>query len=285
MTIVYVDGVFLLNFCINYLLLLCSARLGGFVIARRRLALGAAVGGLYAVLVFLPPLEFLLHPLCKIGAAVVMVLVSFGASRRLLRPTLILFAVSFGLGGAVYGVSYFGGRGLTLQNGVFYSYGDIRLLALAGALCYGVFSFLLRRTADATSRQVLPAVLRIGDKTIGLRALVDTGNHLVDPATNRPVLVVDGAAFSGLLEEFSPSRQELENPVETMATLARRGGAHRYRLLPYQAVGVDGGMLLAVRLDSAKIGGERYENMLAALSPTPVSDGGEYQALVGSGVS
>ena len=283
MQIVYLDGVFLLNAAVNYLLLLCSARVGGQVISRVRMGFGAAVGGVYAALVFFPRLGFLLHPAWKLAVAAGMVLIAFGASARLLRLGLIFSAVSFGLGGAVFGISMLGGRGLGLERGVFYSAIDLRTVILAAAVCYALFCLVLRRSGSAVRQEILPAVLRIGDKTLGLRALVDTGSHLVDPLTNRPVLVLDGALLAGFLGGEGLSNEALARPVETLELLGQRGGAHRYRLLPYQAVGVADGLLLTVRLDSVKIGAERYEDMLAALSPTPVSDGGDYQALVGVG--
>ena len=284
MQIVYLDGVFLLNAAVNYLLLLCTARVGGQMISRVRMGLGAAVGGVYAALVFFPNLAFLLHPAWKLAVAAGMVLLAFGSSQKLLRLGLIFCAVSFGLGGAVFGISMLGGRGLGLERGVFYSSIDLRTVILAAAVCYALFCLVLRRSGQsATRREILPAMLRIGDKTLGLRALVDTGSHLVDPLTNRPVLVLDGALLAEFLGGERLSSEALAQPVETLELLSRRGGAHRYRLLPYQAVGVENGMLLAVRLDSVRIGAERYDNMLAALSPTPVSDGGDYHALVGAG--
>ena len=41
------------------------------------------------------------------------------------------------------------------------------------------------------------------------------------------------------------------------------------------------GMLLALRLDDARVGAEDYGGILVALSPNPVSDGGGYSALIG----
>ena len=73
MTVVYIDSLFLLNFIVDYLLLLATAKLAGEVICRPRLALGAAVGALYASAVFFPGMGFLTHPLCKLSAAIVMV--------------------------------------------------------------------------------------------------------------------------------------------------------------------------------------------------------------------
>ena len=69
MTVVYLDEVFLLNGIIDYLLLLCAARLAGEPLRRPRMALAAALGGLYAAAVFLPEWAFLGHPACKLAAA------------------------------------------------------------------------------------------------------------------------------------------------------------------------------------------------------------------------
>ena len=64
MTVIYIDTLFLLNALVDYLLLLAAARLAGEPLRRIRFALGAALGGAYAVAIFLPGLFFLSHPLC-----------------------------------------------------------------------------------------------------------------------------------------------------------------------------------------------------------------------------
>ena len=42
------------------------------------------------------------------------------------------------------------------------------------------------------------------------------------------------------------------------------------------------GLLLALRVDRAALGGVDRGPLLVALSPTPVSDGGAYRVLVGA---
>jgi stage II sporulation protein GA (sporulation sigma-E factor processing peptidase) len=64
--------------------------------------------------------------------------------------------------------------------------------------------------------------------------------------------------------------------------LAKEANGIKFRLLPYRAVGVDCGMLLAVRMDRILVTGEVLHNQLVALSPTPLSDGGGYSVLIGS---
>ena len=53
----------------------------------------------------------------------------------------------------------------------------------------------------------------------------------------------------------------------------------RFRLIPYHAVGVAGGLLLAVRSDWTEVAGERYAGLPVALSPTELGTG--YSALWG----
>ena len=91
MTVIYVDTLFLLNALVDYLLLLCAARLAGEPLKRLRFALGAVLGGGYAVAIFLPGLGFLERPACRLSAAVLMVLAAFWGSRRLGRQVLIFF--------------------------------------------------------------------------------------------------------------------------------------------------------------------------------------------------
>lgn len=111
MTVVYIDVLFLLNLTVDYLLLLASARITGEVISRIRLALGALLGAAYAAILFLPGCQWLAHPLCKICSAVLMVLIGFGRSPRLLRLLLVFFGASAALGGVVLALQLLGAGG------------------------------------------------------------------------------------------------------------------------------------------------------------------------------
>ena len=285
MTVVYINALFLLNFVVDYLLLLCAGRLAGEVLHRGRLALGAALAGAYAAAVFLPGMGFLLHPLCKLAAAVLALLIGYGGSRRLLRVTLVFFAVSAAFAGGILALELLGGRGLTLENGVFSSAMDLRLILLSAAGCYVVITLLFQRSARHTAarQELVPAVLTLDGRRVALTALVDTGNTLTDPATGRPVMVAEGEKVAGLFPSGqAPDEADLRDPVAALERLSQAGFLGRCRLLPYQAVGVECGMLLSLRLDGARVGREDYGTLLVALSPNRLSDGGGYSALIGT---
>ena len=148
-----------------------------------------------------------------------------------------------------------------------------------------LITLLFQRTArhSGLRRELVPAVLTLEGRRVALTALVDTGNTLTDPATGRPVMVAEGEKVGALFPDGqAPAPEELRRPVEALERLGRQGWQGRCRLLPYQAVGVECGMLLALRLDGARVGTEDYGKLLLALSPTRLTDGGGYHALIGT---
>lgn len=278
MTVVYIDGVFLLNTLLNYLLLLATAKVVGEPLRRWRMGLGAVLGGGYAVAVFLPGLDFLAGNVWKLLVAVLMILLALGYARRLLRVTLVFFALACALGGGVMVIGLLGGQGLGLQQGVYYSVMDLKTLLLSAAVCYALLTLVFQRSASHDSRELVPAVLYLGEGRVQLTALVDTGNTLTDPVTGMGVMVVEGTCLLPLLPELKGV--DLTNPVGALEQLAGRG--QPFRLLPYQAVGTTCGMLLAIRMDRVQVGTQNRGSILVALSPNGLSDGGGYHALIGA---
>lgn len=276
MTVVYIDLLFLLNLTANYLLLLGAGRLSGAVLKRWRIALGGAAGALYAVLLFIPGLAWLAAWPCKLVSGVLMPLIAYGGERALLRVTLLFFAASAGLAGLVLAAELLGGTGLTLENGVLYSEFDLRLLLLLFVVCYFAMSLLFRRIGSHSRRELVELRIVIGARTAAVTALLDSGHTLTDPVTNRPVVVADASCILPLL----PERVDPFQPVESVKR-CRMAGLSGARLIPYRAVGVDCGMLLAVRAAGVTAGERELGALLIALSPTPVDDGGGYQALIG----
>ena len=109
MDIIYIDRLFFLNLALDYLIVLCSARLCGIRLRRLRYALSAVFGALYAVLSILPALGFLTLAPVKLMCGALMALIAYGGEEKPCRCCLVFFAVSALFGGAVWAIS--------LQNG------------------------------------------------------------------------------------------------------------------------------------------------------------------------
>ena len=277
---VYLDELFALNTALNYLLLAGSARLGGGALRRRRLLAAAALGGVYAAAALVPELRFLRTGGMKAAAAALMLLTAFGASVRTVRLGALFLALAFCLGGAAFlCVQALGGGVLLLPSGAYYPVSTAGLLALAGCgylVAYTVFS----RLAEHGGGEITPLYLCANGHTAALRALRDTGNTLRDPITNERVLVTDLRAAQTLLPEAALSAERLARPDALLTELSALYPQLRFRLIPYRAVGTQAGLLLALRCAVTDRQGKRRD-VMAAFSPTPVSDGGNFNALTG----
>lgn len=261
--VVYLDTLVLLNLLLDYLLLLLTGRIAGAALKRWRLLLGALLGGLYAGAIFWPGWPFLAHPLVRLGTGVLMVLIAYGSERRLPRLIILFFALSAALAGGLYALELLGIR-ITL---------DIRYILLFAVGAYCLLSLAGRKLARHGPRELRPVVVTLDGRRARLTALVDSGNTLTDPMTGKGVMVAEGRRLAPLL----PPEADFDRPCQCFPALRE---PRRFRLLPYRAVGVDQGLLLAVRADSVSVAGRDLGPRLVALSPTPVSDGGGYDALV-----
>ena len=276
---VYADEAFLLNGAVDYLLLICAAKLGGGRIARLRLLAAALFGGLYAAAALFAPLGVLQGLPMKLVSLVIMLLIAFGAGRQTLRTGLLfLAAVCAFAGAAVLAAQLFGTGVLVLPGGTFYAVSVLGLLLLAGLLymlCYTVFSCTAQHGGEIRTMTLL-----YGGNRVPVRALHDTGCTLRDPMTGERVLVAEADALRALLPDASITPAALADPAELLLRLKTRAPALPARLLSYKCVGTQAGRFLCLRCEIQVRPGVR-KRCLAAFSPTPVSDGGNYDALIG----
>ena len=83
-----------------------------------------------------------------------------------------------------------------------------------------------------------------------------------------------------LLPELGLTRAQFRAPGALALRLGTERPELRTRLIPYRSVGTEGGLLLALRLDQITRDGKPSPLRLVAFSPTELSDGGSYEALV-----
>ncbi len=266
MDIIYIDRLFFLNLALDYLLILCSARLCGIKLRRLRYALSAVFGASYAALSVFPELSFLLLAPVKLICGALMALIAYGGEERLARCCLVFFAVSALFGGAVWAISLQNGE--SPGNGAYISV-SFPVLVISFALIYAVLSAVFRRSVKSADISVSDAEVTLMGKNTSLRCLHDSGNALFDPVSGDTVLIAPAnklsALFPGLEAELSSS--------DCTKILAEPTLSGRLRLIPYSAVGTDSGMLAAFRPDIIVIDGKIRDDIIVAISPTPV--GGE----------
>ena len=252
----YIDLVILLNFLTDLLLLLGTNRLMGFPSRLKQLIPAALLGALYSAACMIPSLFFLGTPLWSLIFLCLISLTAFGFSESALRRGALFLLLSMALGGMA----------LAIHQAKFHI-----LLLEALAL------WLLTRISFGSSKVgtgYLPIRVATDHGTFSFTALADTGNQLKDPLTGEPVLVVaprEAQLLTGL------SLEQLAHPLSTMVSAPLKG----LRLIPYEAVGKKGGMMLCMRFPKVEIGKHTGPALLAFAFEGLGSS--TYQALAGGG--
>lgn len=275
METVYIDSLFLLNFIIDYLLLLATGKICALPLRRWRMGLGAGFGAAYAVLAVLLPRFFAMASV-KLLAGAALPLIAFGTGRRALRSALVFFSVSAAFGGAVYAACSLGG--IPPRAGLYIPV-SMRVLLLSFALCYGAFTVVFRRSGRRGEQTIRSVSVTLAGRSAVFPALCDTGNELTDPVTGDGVLVAEAQALYPLLgREDSPLLAA--DPLDSFTRLAQKPELRgRLRLLPCSCVTGTGSLLLLFRPDEVRVDG-RKSGVSVAVSRTPLSPEGIYQALI-----
>lgn len=248
----YLDLYMLLNFGVDYLLLLGTQRLSGTAGHPNRILGAAVLGAAYSGLCLVPGFSFLAGVLWRLVFLGLISALAFGVTKSAWRRCGIFAVLSLALGG----MAALAGSGQLL-----------RLLACGGGLwLLCAFAF-----GGPPGKQLVPLQIRQGGKELSLTALKDTGNGLRDPITGEQVLVLgcsQAMTLTGL------SREQLEKPMETL----ERNPGQGLRLVPYYAVGKTG-LLLAMRMGEVCWDG-RKRGCVVAFAPNELG-GEEFQALLG----
>lgn len=271
--ILYADILLAVNWWVDFLVLLGVRRFMGIGARPWRLVLGALVGALFSFVLFLPPMAAWLSLALKLLAAAVMVLISFGwhSRRRYIKALFLLFGLSAGLSGLCSALYYFAApRDLFVINGVVYYNVSPWLLIGLTVVCYGVLwavELIARRRApqgrDFTVR------VHYDGRSVSAKCLYDSGNHLTEPFSNRPVLVLERAVLEGLLT--------LPEDVEDLPPNGM------WRVVPFDSLG-GGGLLPAFSPDSAVALTPQGERSLGECYVAVCGRLGreEYEGLIGS---
>lgn len=253
--VVYLDGVALINFLVDFLLLVGTNCLCGYPPGWRRSGAAAVLGGVYGGICLLPGFGFLGNYLWRAVCLLTMGWIAFGFSKSAFRRTVIFVFLCMALGGVAYGINVGGVLSVIVSALV------VCLLCIVGF-------------RDVPGRvKYVPVELTYGEKRLSFVALEDTGNTLRDPVTGRPVLVVEANVAQKLT---GLTQTQLKSPVSAMESGALPG----LRLIPYHSVGQSNGMLLALKFPKVKIGKWKGSS-LVAFAPDALCSDGRYQALTG----
>ena len=267
--VIYADILVILNFLVDYFLLLAASHFLSGNVKTYRILLSALLGGASSLYIFLPEINLIIDFLFKIFILLVMSFVAFGlvSIKRYIKSVLIFAAVNCGYTGIMMAVWYlFKPNGMLVNNSVVYFNISPVVLVTLTVVGYVVFTFL-NYVFSKTSKLAEKCTVKVtaDGKTVELSAIVDTGNSIKDVFGMGEIIVVDRKSIELLFENIAFS-EKLDN---------------RYRAIPCGTVS-GGGLLEGYRCDSGIIKSEhrtvKLSKPVLAVSKTNLPD--DYSAIV-----
>ena len=255
---IYLDSLFFMNLAINlWILQLLKYK---FVLEGRelRIWISAASGaGVYIFSFLLPGRSWLIQPVSLVVSIPWMICLVLPKRKRRYFFRMVGWGLvySFIIAGVLRAVLYkwqiFAGQEITAAT------------VMVGAyICVRIGAWCIKKGKASEKRNIYKVVISsAGDKTI-LKALLDTGNSLVEPISKKPVCIME--------EEFL-AHITLENPLFL-------------RAIPYRSVGCEQGTLYGVEIPELKIFCENTcytaKNVICAGAPHKLSTKGMYQMIL-----
>lgn len=186
---IYLDGLLLLNFGIDFLLLYETSKVLKEKVKLKRLILGSLVGSLSILLLFIKLNSIELF-LIKVIISCLIILSSFGRI-NFWKNFLYFYLLSIILGG---GISLINNSFIYQNKGiVFINNGlsiNLFLLIIVGPLIIYLF-VKENREYKNTYGNIYDIFLYINKKSYTLRGMIDTGNLLTDPYKGRCIILLN----------------------------------------------------------------------------------------------
>lgn len=256
---IYLDIFFLVNTAMNFVILMLESFFQNRRIYVRKLLLASLAGAVFALILLVTGIHrhilFLL--LFYLAGSIFIVRLAFGKTTAgaLVRNVVLFYCAAFVLAGLLE----------QLQN-VFHKEGSLVLLLMGAG---GILVFVYRispwgRRWKEMSRRYYPVRLIYCGKKISGKGLLDTGNHLMEPISHRPVMIGEKKFLTPLLKT---------EPIPVM------------RYIPYHSIGKERGILAAFCADVLEIqddGGAWHcqKKTWIAISENHLSADGEYELIL-----
>ena len=193
----------------------------------------------------------------KVVLSLAMVYIAFFPKniKALLKYLIIFYLVSFAFGGCAFALLYFvKPEDIFMINGVYVGTYPIKIALLGGLVGFAVVYIAFKVVKSKMNKKniIYDMEIKMNKKVINIKAMLDTGNHLKDPITGIPVVVVEKDKLYGLL----PSK--VLNNVDKIiggdwGDIDDINYRTRFKMIPFSSIGKKNGMLLGFKVDEVNI--------------------------------
>lgn len=200
--IIYVDILIAVNLFINYFLILVTAKFLSLKLKTWRVIIGEILGGIYSLYILMPSTNLFVSLLIKffMSLTIVAVTFKFREIKTLLKTLICFYAINFAFSGIMLALwCSFKPKSMAVNNGIVYFGISPTALVISTVITYIILETINRIIAKHhLSASFCNVKIFYRNKTCTIKAMVDTGNSLVEPFSGLSVIVATAESLSNI---------------------------------------------------------------------------------------
>lgn len=289
---IYLDVVLVENLIMNYIILYATGIILKINIKHIRLIISSLLGAIYSIIAYMSVLEIYSSIILKIILSVVIVYISYNPQnvKQLWKHILIFYMTSFVFGGAAFALIYIvRPQEIFTKNGLFLGTYPLKTILLGAIIAFFVIitSFKIVKSKISKKDMFCLVKVKINNKEIETKVMIDTGNLLKEPISNTPVIVLEHTLLYDCIPkeilnnlekilggEFSNVPEEIKNQYIS-----------KLKVIPFSSLGKQNGMLMGIKPEYIIIKNEEQEkkinNVIIGIYNKSLTKRGEYRGLIG----
>ncbi len=289
---IYLDIVFIENLILNYIIIYSVS-----VILKKpkkyiRIFFGSLIGAIYTVVTYFTGITVYSNVIFKFILSIVIVYISFSPQniKGLWKDLLYFYLITFVFGGVVFGFIYIvRPQDIFLENEI-----GIEVIIVGAIIAFVlvILGFKIIKNRLRKKEMFCDIRIKINNKMIETKAMIDTGNFLKEPITGKSVIIIEHT----LLYEIIPKQilNNLEGIIggdfSNVAEEIKNEYITRLKLIPFSSLGKQNGMLIGINVDNVEVLRENEsiklekQEIMIGIYNKSLTKNGEYRALIGIGI-
>ena len=285
---IYIDIVLLENLVMNYIILLGT----GYIIKARikhiKLIISSLIGAIYALLAYMEIFPIYANFITKMILAICMIYIAFKPKKikGLIKELIVFFLVSFSLGGCAFALLYMiKPQEIFVKDGVYIGVYPLKIALLGGITGFVItyISFKVVKNHITKNEIIYNAIIKIEEKKLEIKVLLDTGNMLKDPITGDTVIIIEKEKLYDILP--LELLNNIDNFFEFDKKIIKNEYQTRLRIIPFTSVGKRNGMMVGIKADYVSIITDideiKKDNAIICVYEKKFSKTDKYSGLIG----
>ena len=289
---IYIDIIFFENLIINIIILYATAIILKIKPRVINVILSSGIGSIYAIITYITEIPIYTSLILKALLAIIMIYVTFNPpnTKILWKQVAIFYLTSFIFGGVtLYLIYYIKPQEVFIKNGIFVGKYILKVIMLGAIVAFFTIRISLRiiKTKITPKDMYCKIKVKLNEKIIETRAMIDTGNLAKEPITNTPVVIVESTLLEGIvpIKILNNLEDILCGDFSQISDEMQEKYISKFRCIPFSSLGKQNGMLLGIRADEILVETEDEKkisnNIILGIYDKSLTKRGEYRALIG----